>query len=193
MGGIPIAAARPKTTLDMVADLQRKLNRKMLKRSKGEGAGEGGKARGGDLKLAQWVALQARTRKMSEEDFTALYKERQAGVPALLDEVMAFKGEEAEEGVMASLCSRVSEASGWFPGGYKEIKAQHSEVWGKVERKVEGMLLLGAMTGDMVELTRGAATGRLEGADLHLSTATLALCKAREALEGYKRRWGNTE
>lgn len=192
------AAAKPKTALDKVADLQRKLNRKMLKRSKNEEGGSGGGSKGGnvDLKLAQWVALQARTRKMTEDEFTELYTQKQSEVGALLDEVVAFEGDVAaeEEGVaMASLCSRVSDASGWFPGGYKEIKAKYEGKWCKVERKVEGMLLLGSMVCDMSALVNGGEISRLEGNDLSLGGATVVMCKSREAIEGYRKRWGNAE
>ena len=49
------------STMDRIAAMQRKLNRRMIKGKSDKGDAEGGKGEGGakeDPKVAQWVALQ---------------------------------------------------------------------------------------------------------------------------------------
>ena len=52
---------KPKSTLDRLAALQRKLSRRMIKGKSKDGTGNGGQdetSSGEDPKVAQWVALQ---------------------------------------------------------------------------------------------------------------------------------------
>ena len=61
-----------KTTMDKISAMQRKLNRRMIKSKDKNGSGDSSQgAQGEDPKVAQWVALQARSRKMSENGFAS--------------------------------------------------------------------------------------------------------------------------
>ena len=152
-----------KTTMDKISAMQRKLNRRMIKSKDKNGSCDSSQgAQGEDPKVAQWVALQARSRKMSENEFRELAVTRQGEVDSVFERLLAFSlpsvtadagaeqraGEQDKESEMEKLVTAVNEVAEWFPGGSKEVKRRFSK-YASVERKVEAMALLQVVRDDM--------------------------------------------
>lgn len=192
----------------------------MQKGAKDGGAGGADKG-GGDARLAQWIALQSKTRKMETSKFEELYLSKQKGLPALMHKVLGFEGGanggeeedgevEAQMQALLELCEEVGDASGWFAGGYKEMKSTFGEEWLKVERRVEAMTLLVVTREDMLDFARQSARAEEAVAPASFAGApptshakptafkpgdeaawTAALGKTREQLALKRRKWGD--
>eukprot|EP00960_Hanusia_phi_P039090 753746-Hanusia_phi.AAC.2 len=175
----------------------------MLKSGKGEGEDKDQGVSSQDLKLKQWVALQAKSRKMTEEDFQQLAARKQEEVKGLIGRILEFhcrQGERGGEEELQELASSFNDASSWFAGGFKELKAKHVESWQHVERKVESMILFSVMVADMQEgggREAQEALARLLENPWDLAVGgeeeerTEAMVRARDGLERRRRKWGD--
>ena len=175
----------------------------MLKSGKGEGEEKDKGTSSQDLKLKQWVALQAKSRKITEEEFQQLATKKQEEVKDLLTRILSFRcrqGEEGGEEELQELTSSFNDASSWFAGGFKEVKGRHAENWQQVERKVESMMLFSVMVADMREGAGKEAEESLAAlledpwklaASGEDDERVEGLVRAREGLEKRRRRWGD--
>ncbi len=155
--------------------MQRKLQRRLL--SKKDAPSEE------NPKLLQWIALQAKARKLTVDEFRELYSSKQRVAAAVPAAINSYRGSERSE--LEALSHAVVEAAGWFPGGYKEMKDRDA-AWSAAERKLDAINSWLALDEDMRvfvrslnEIAEAKAVIEMPRIREMFGTAALCACDAR--------------
>jgi hypothetical protein len=87
-----------------------------------------------DVKVSQWAEIQARSRKLSVEEFMVLAEKKRQEAVSLVQSLAVAMPTTLPE--IKTVCDSLSVAAEWFPGGHKEMKSSIT-IWSEIEKKIE--------------------------------------------------------